>query len=103
MARPLAERISNEKNLPTRWTTEENVTWKSLTELERFDPYIWRETVFLTWPKATTSSCGAWRDEGAVNWKKASEGGNTKMRKQNMSSPRPSPTAAASMDEGTGV
>jgi outer membrane protein assembly factor BamB len=39
---------SNEKNLPVKWTTEENVVWKvAMPSWSGSTPIIWRDRVFL--------------------------------------------------------
>ena len=83
--------VSAEKNLPTRWSTQENVTWKlDLPAWSGSTPIIWGEQIFLN--VAEGDSLQLWsvdRNQGAVLWKKPLGGGNLKMRKQNMSSPSP--------------
>lgn len=82
---------SAEKNLPLRWNTEENVTWKlALPGWSGSTPIIWGDSIFLN--VADGDDLYLWcvdRTKGAVSWKKRLGGGNTKMRKQNMSSPSP--------------
>src|SRR5688572_2620835 len=40
--------LSNEKNLPMKWTTEENVTWKvAMPGWSGSTPVIWKDRVFL--------------------------------------------------------
>src|SRR5437899_9980531 len=81
--------VSGEKNLPLRWTTEENITWKlALPSWSGSTPIIWRDRIFLN--VADGNDLYLWcvdRTKGAVIWKKLLGGGNVKMRKQNMSSP----------------
>ena len=88
---PLLNGISNEKNLPTRWSAEENVTWKlSMPSWTGATPVIWGERIFLN--VAQENDLYLWcvdRTKGETIWKKLLGGGNTKMRKQNMSSPSP--------------
>ena len=83
--------VSGEKNLPVRWTTEENVTWKlAMPSWSGSTPIIWRDQIFLN--VADGNDLYLWcvdRVKGAVIWKKLLGGGNVKMRKQNMSSPSP--------------
>jgi outer membrane protein assembly factor BamB len=90
--------ISSEKNLPVRWTTEENITWKlALPAWSGSTPIIWGEKIFLNVAEGDTLSL--WcvdKSKGAPIWKKLLGTGNTKMRKQNMSSPSP-------VTDGTGV
>lgn len=82
---------SAEKNLPARWTAEENVTWKlALPTWSGSTPIIWGERIFLN--VAEQDNLYLWcvdRTKGVAVWKKHLGGGNTKMRKQNMSSPSP--------------
>jgi outer membrane protein assembly factor BamB len=88
---PFLNGISSEKNLPTHWSTEENVTWKiALPSWSGSTPIIWRERIFLS--IAQGNDLYLWcvdRTKGELIWKKQLGSGNTKMRKQNMSSPSP--------------
>jgi outer membrane protein assembly factor BamB len=88
---PSQNGISTERNLPWRWTTEENVTWKlALPSWSGSTPIIWGENIFLN--VAEGDDLFLWcadRTKGVALWKKKLGGGNTKMRKQNMSSPSP--------------
>ena len=83
--------ISNEKNLPLKWTTEENVVWKvAMPSWSGSTPIIWRDRVFLN--VADSDNLFLWcidKNKGTVLWKQPLGGGNVKMRKQNMSSPSP--------------
>lgn len=82
---------SGEKNLPAKWTTEENVIWKlAMPGLSGSTPIIWRDTIFLS--VAEGDNLALWsvdRKKGTVLWKQPLGGGNVKMRKHNMSSPSP--------------
>jgi outer membrane protein assembly factor BamB len=88
---PSMNGVSNEKNLPVRWSTEENITWKlAMPSWTGATPIIWGESIFLN--IAEGNDLFLWcvdRTKGTVLWKKPLSGGNTKMRKQNMSSPSP--------------
>lgn len=88
---PSLNGISSEKNLPTRWSAEENVTWKlSMPSWTGATPIIWGERIFLN--VADGNDLYLWsvdRTKGQLIWKKLLGSGNTKMRKQNMSSPSP--------------
>ncbi len=88
---PSMNGVSEEKNLPVRWSTEENVAWKlALPSLSGSTPIIWGERVFLN--VADGDELSLWcvdRKGGSVLWKRRLGGGNTKMRKHNMSSPSP--------------
>ena len=83
--------LSNEKNLPSRWTTNENIIWKlALPSWSGSTPIIWRDLIFLN--VAEGDNLSLWcvnRKKGDVVWKKPLGAGNVKMRKQNMSSPSP--------------
>ena len=88
---PSLNGISSEKNLPTRWSAEDNVTWKlAMPSWTGATPVIWGERIFLN--VADGNDLFLWcvdREKGEPVWKKLLGSGNTKMRKQNMSSPSP--------------
>ena len=97
---------SNEKNLPVKWTTEENVAWKlALPSWSGSTPIVWQDRVFLN--VADGDSLSLWcvdKIKGTVLWKQPLGGGNVKMRKQNMSSPSPvTDGRAVYVMTGTGV
>ncbi len=83
--------LSNEKNLPLKWTTEEGISWKlAMPGLSGSTPVIWRDRIFLN--VADNDDLYLWaidRNKGTIVWKKLLGSGNVKMRKQNMSSPSP--------------
>lgn len=82
---------SREKNLPSRWSTTENIAWQlALPSWSGSTPIIWGERVFLH--IADGDNLFLWcvdRKKGSLLWKKQLGSGNIKMRKQNMSSPSP--------------
>ena len=88
---PSLNGLSGEKNLPTRWSAEENVTWKlTMPSWTGATPVIWDDRIFLN--VADGDNLFIWsvdRTKGELIWKKMLGSGNTKMRKQNMSSPSP--------------
>lgn len=88
---PSLNGISGEKDIPFKWTTEENVTWKlPLPAWSGSTPIIWGNTIFLN--VADKGELQLWsidRRNAAVRWKKLIGTGDVKMRKQNMSSPSP--------------
>ena len=88
---PAMNGVSNEKNLPLRWTPEENIAWKlALPGVSGSTPIVWRDRVFLN--VAEGDDLYLWcidRTKGALAWKKLLGSGNVKMRKHNMSSPSP--------------
>ena len=88
---PFLNGISIEKNLPTRWSAEENITWKlAMPSWTGATPIIWGERIFLN--VAEGDNLYLWcvdRAKGELLWKKHLSAGNIKMRKQNMSSPSP--------------
>ena len=83
--------ICDEKNLPTRWSSEENITWKlAMPSWSGSTPIIWGDIIFLN--VAEGDDLFLWavgRKKGDILWKKRVGAGNVKMRKQNMSSPSP--------------
>jgi outer membrane protein assembly factor BamB len=88
---PSLDGVSEERGLPEKWTTEENVTWKlALPARSGATPIVWGETIFLN--VAENDDLQLWavdRTAGTVKWKKKIAGGNYKINKQNMSSPSP--------------
>ena len=88
---PALNGVSNEKNLPVKWTTEENVVWKvAMTGVSGSTPIVWRDRIFLN--AASGDNLELWcvdKVKGEILWKKPLGGGNVKMRKHNMSSPSP--------------
>jgi outer membrane protein assembly factor BamB len=88
---PSLNGVSGEKNLPTRWSREQSVTWKlALPSWSGATPIIWGERIFLN--VADKDDIFLWcidRARGAVLWKKFLTAGNYKINKQNMSSPSP--------------
>ncbi|HEU4794318.1 MAG TPA: PQQ-binding-like beta-propeller repeat protein [Pyrinomonadaceae bacterium] len=83
--------ISNEKNLPVKWTPEENVAWKvAMPGVSGSTPIVWRDRIFLS--VADGDNLALWavdKNKGEVIWKQPLSAGNVKMRKHNMSSPSP--------------
>jgi len=88
---PSLNGVSTEKNLPAKWTPEENIAWKlAMPAWSGSTPIIWRDRIFLN--VAEDNDLYLWcvdRTKGAMLWKKLLGSGNVKMRKQNMSSPSP--------------
>lgn len=83
--------ISAESDLPLTWDRDKNVSWKlPMPDRSGSTPIIWGETIFLN--VAEGDDLHLWaveRIDGNVLWKRHLSGGNTMMRKQNMSSPSP--------------
>lgn len=92
---PLSNGVSNEKNLPVKWSDTENVTWKvAMPDRSGSTPVIWGNTIFLNVAEGTTTSgaLSLWaldRTRGDVLWKRPMGAGDERRRKQNMSSPSP--------------
>src|SRR6266540_1352688 len=88
---PSLNGISAEKNLPTKSSTTENVTWKLKTpEYSGSTPIVWGDHVFLN--VGDGNELWFWdvdRTTGAVRLKRPLGIGNRRMMKQNMSSPSP--------------
>jgi outer membrane protein assembly factor BamB len=83
--------FSNEKNLPSHWSADENIVWKlALPGWSGSTPIVWRDRIFLN--IADGDNLELWcvdRNKGSILWKRPLGSGNVKMRKQNMSSPSP--------------
>ena len=91
---PQLNGVSSEKGLPTKWTPEENIAWKlPMPSRTGATPIIWNNHIFLNVAlQEKEGELELWavdRSKGTVLWKKPLSGGNTMMRKQNMSSPSP--------------
>ena len=82
---------SGETGLPAEWTKEKNVAWKlALPDRSGATPIVWNDHIFLN--VAEGGEIFLWavdRSKGAPLWKKRLDGGDKRMRKQNMSSPSP--------------
>jgi len=93
-------------NLPVRWSTTDNVTWKlALPDFSGSTPIVWNERIFLNVADGTELHllCVD-RSKGAELWKRHLGTGNAKVRKQNMSSPSPvTDGASVWVMTGTGV
>jgi outer membrane protein assembly factor BamB len=88
---PALNGISGEKNLPTKWSTTENITWKlKMPEWSGATPIVWGDHVFLNVGEG--NELWLWdidRTKGTLRWKRPLGIGNQRMMKQNMSSPSP--------------
>jgi outer membrane protein assembly factor BamB len=83
--------ISRETNLPVKWDTSTNITWKlALPSWSGATPIVWDNHIFLN--VADGDSLSLWavdRAKGKMIWSRPMGGGNHRERKQNMSSPSP--------------
>src|SRR5262245_50817993 len=88
---PMLNGLSNERNLPVKWSMTENVTWKlAMPDRSGATPIIWGEKIFLNVAEGKDLYLwGVDRREGHVLWKKLLGGENHMQRKHNMSSPSP--------------
>ncbi len=88
---PTRNGVSDETNLPLRWSTQENIHWKvTLPGRSGSTPVIWGDRIFVTVTENDTIEM--WcvnRRTGAVMWKAPLGGGNRPSRKANMSTPSP--------------
>src|SRR5687768_2858612 len=88
---PSRNGVSTEKGLPLRWTATENVAWKQpLPERSGSTPIVSGDRIFLN--VAQGDALWLWaldRATGATAWRRPLGGGNTTLRKHNMSSPSP--------------
>jgi outer membrane protein assembly factor BamB len=83
---PMLNGVSAEKNLPVRWSTTQNVTWKlAMTQESGSTPIVWGEHVFLSAGEGGELSLWAVdRNRGSIRWKRSLGGGNRRMMKQQM-------------------
>lgn len=83
--------VSDERNLPLRWNTGENIAWKlALPGSSGSTPVIWGGRIFLN--VADKNELYLWcvdKRRGTFLWKNHLGGGNARMRKHDMSSPSP--------------
>ena len=94
---PSLNGVSGETNVPVRWSTTENVTWKlALPAWSGSTPIVWGDRIFLNVAEDLNVRDGVnlwlWcvdRVKGTVLWKRPLGGGNHQERKQNMSTPSP--------------
>jgi outer membrane protein assembly factor BamB len=88
---PSRDGVSAEKGLPLRWTATENVAWKrALPGRSGSTPIVSGSRIFLSVADGDAISLWALdRATGTVAWTRPLGGGNTTMRKHNMSSPSP--------------
>jgi outer membrane protein assembly factor BamB len=88
---PNANGVSDEKNLPLKWDTRENITWKlAMPDVSGSTPIIWGENIFLH--VSEEGKLYLWcveRNRGEVKWKRLLKDSDEKVRKGNMSSPSP--------------
>ncbi len=88
---PLANGLSAETNLPTKWSATENITWKlAMPGLSGSTPIVWKDHIFLN--VADAGSLYLWavdRTKGTQLWKQHLGDGDQKQRKHNMSTPSP--------------
>src|SRR5262245_35881644 len=95
---PALNGISSEKNLPVKWTAEENITWKiPMPAWSGSTPIIWGNYIFLNTSEGESNKTikgdlylmAFDRTKGTELWKKSLGSGDMKLQKQNMSSPSP--------------
>jgi outer membrane protein assembly factor BamB len=88
---PARNGVSAEKGLPLRWSAAENIAWKlPLPDRSGATPIVSGARIFLNVAEGDALELWALdRATGAIAWKRPLGGGNTRMRKQNMSSPSP--------------
>lgn len=88
---PSLDGVSTETGLPTKWSAQEEITWKlPLPSRSGATPIVWGEHVFLN--VAEGDDLHIWdvdRSTGRLRWRQKMAGGNYKTNKHNMSSPSP--------------
>ena len=83
---------SSEKNLPTNWSTSENVVWKTaLPGFSGATPAIWGDHVFVSSPDAqkNLNLICLNRVDGALRWQKQVAVGDKMIGRNNAASPSP--------------
>ena len=93
---PTGQGHSTETNVPLKWNGKEkdkaNVKWKvPLAYQGNSTPVVWGDHIFLNTGEGgpNLSLWAVDRNTGAVRWKRPLGGGNTRMMKQQMSTPSP--------------
>lgn len=88
---PLRNGVSQETDLPLRWSKTENIAWKlDLPGRSGSTPIVWGDRIFLVVTEAENIELWAVdRRAGRVHWKQHLGGGNKPAGKGNMSSPSP--------------
>ena len=88
---PSLNGVSGETGLPLRWSRTEHIAWKlELPAWSGSTPAVWGDRIFLNVAEGRDLSLWAVdRARGTVLWKRMLGSGNTRMQKQNMSSPSP--------------
>jgi outer membrane protein assembly factor BamB len=100
---PSRNGISNETNLPVKWSQTENVLWKlPMPALSGSTPIVWGDRIFLNVANALPdaravdngpgASLHLWcvdRAKGTILWQRDLGSGNRMQRKQNQSTPSP--------------
>jgi outer membrane protein assembly factor BamB len=88
---PSLNGASSEKNVPLKWSAKENVAWKlPLPAWSGSTPIVWADDIFLN--VSDGRDLYLWsvdRTRGVPRWKRLLGSGDTRMMKQNMSSPSP--------------
>ncbi|MEO7298017.1 MAG: PQQ-binding-like beta-propeller repeat protein [Verrucomicrobiota bacterium] len=81
-----------EKNLPTNWSTSENIIWKTpLPGMSGATPAIWNDHIFVSSPDAqkNLNLICLNRADGKVRWEKQVAVGDKTIGRNNMASPSP--------------
>jgi outer membrane protein assembly factor BamB len=94
---PTRNGVSDETNLPVKWSKTENIAWQlAMPAFSGSTPIIWGDRIFLNVAddlrSAEPITLHLWsvnRTTGAILWQRPLGGGNHQERKQNMSSPSP--------------
>jgi outer membrane protein assembly factor BamB len=88
---PLHNGVSDEINVPLKWSPTQNIHWKlALPGRSGSTPIIWGDRIFVN--VTDRDRIELWcvnRKTGQVMWKKPLGGGNSQRQKHNMSTPSP--------------
>lgn len=88
---PQLNGTSVERDLPVKWSTTQNITWRlAMPERSGSTPIVWRDLVFVSVGEGPNLALWAVdRAAGTARWKRPLGGGNRRSMKQQMSSPSP--------------
>lgn len=90
---PLNNGISSEKNLPTAWSTTENVAWRvKLPGSGGATPAVWGENIFVTSAADDELILQCIGTDGKERWKQTVSTGNRNVRGDEGNSAAPSPS-----------
>ena len=85
--------ISSEKNLPTKWSSDDNIAWKiKLPGAAGATPCVWGKRIFLTSVSRNKLLLMCITTDGNVEWTRQMGEGNRKVRRDEGNTASPSPS-----------